>query len=60
MPDNTERIRQGKAAWARLKQDSRSWNDWILVGYALLEGRAIAIGKPASVKDMGLPSTVGS
>ena len=44
MPDNTERIRQGRAAWARLKQDSRSWNDWILVGYALLEGRAIAIG----------------
>ena len=44
MPDNTERIRQGKAAWARLKQDSRSWNDWIVVGYALLEGRAIAIG----------------
>jgi hypothetical protein len=44
MPENTEQIRQGKAAWARLKQDSRSWNDWVLVGYALLEGRAIAIG----------------
>ena len=43
MPDHTERIRQGKAAWARLKQDSRSWDDWVLLGYALLEGRRIAM-----------------
>ena len=35
----TSEIVQGKAAWARLKQGSRSWDDWVLVGHVLLEGR---------------------
>ena len=39
----TSEIVQGKAAWARLKQGSRSWDDWVLVGHVLLEGRAIAM-----------------
>jgi hypothetical protein len=36
-------IVQGKVAWARLKNGSKSWHDWVLVGYALLVGRAIAM-----------------
>ena len=39
----TSDIVQGKAAWARLKKGSKSWDDWKLVGAALLEGRAIAM-----------------
>ena len=29
-------IVQGKAAWARLKKGSGNWDDWLLVGNALL------------------------
>ena len=36
-------IVQGKATWARLRQGSKRWDDWVLVGHALLEGRAIAM-----------------
>ena len=41
--DERERVvRQGRAAWARLKKD-KSWMDWISVGEALLVGRDIAM-----------------
>ncbi|MGM4959824.1 hypothetical protein [Bradyrhizobium sp. 604_D8_N2_3] len=43
--ENDERdriIRQGKAAWARLKKD-KSWEDWMSTGEALTEGREIAM-----------------
>ena len=36
-------VREGKAAWSRLKQGSGTWEDWKAVGYALLEGRTIAV-----------------
>jgi hypothetical protein len=39
----TSEIVQGKAAWARLKKGSKSWDDWKTVGTTLLERRAIAM-----------------
>ena len=36
-------VREGKAAWGRLKQGGGTWEDWKAVGYALLEGRTIAV-----------------
>ena len=49
----TSDIMQGKAAWARLKQGSKSWSDWVLVGHALLEGRAIAMRYAGTVEPVG-------
>src|SRR5258705_946356 len=39
----SEIVSQGRAAWGRLKQGSRSWEDWKIVGAALLEGRVVAM-----------------
>jgi hypothetical protein len=39
----SEIVRQGRAAWGRLKKGNGDWADWILVGAALLEGRKIAM-----------------
>jgi hypothetical protein len=39
----SEVVRQGKAAWSRLKQGSGTWSDWVLVGHALIEGRTVAM-----------------
>jgi len=39
----SEIVRQGRAAWGRLKTGNGDWADWILVGAALLEGRKIAM-----------------
>ena len=39
----SEIVRQGRAAWERLKKGNGDWADWILVGAALLEGRKIAM-----------------
>src|SRR6476660_2581725 len=39
----SEIVRQGRAAWGRLKKGNGDWTDWILVGAALLEGRKIAM-----------------
>jgi hypothetical protein len=36
-------VREGKAARGRLKQGGGTWEDWKAVGYALLEGRTIAM-----------------
>jgi len=36
-------VREGKAAWGRLKPGGGRWEDWKAIGYALLEGRAIAM-----------------
>ena len=49
----TSEIVQGKAAWARLKQGSKSWSDWVLVGYALQEGRAIAMRNAGTTSPAG-------
>jgi hypothetical protein len=49
----TSEIVQGKAAWARLKQGSKSWSDWIQVGRALLEGRAIAMRNAGTTSPAG-------
>ena len=49
----TSDIMQGKAAWARLKQGSKSWDDWKAVGAALLEGRAIAVRNAGTTSPVG-------
>ena len=36
-------IRQGRAAWDRLKKGSGLWADWTMVGHALIDGRKIAL-----------------
>jgi hypothetical protein len=41
-------VREGKAAWGRLKQGGGTWEDWKAVGYALLEGRTIAMRSTCS------------
>jgi hypothetical protein len=38
----SEIVREGRAAWSRFRQGGGTWEDWKKVGYALLEGRAIA------------------
>ena len=41
--DEQDRIvRQGTAAWKRLKKD-KSWTDWLAVGEALQVGRELAM-----------------
>ena len=40
-------IRQGRAAWDRLKKGSGLWADWTMVGHALIDGRKIACTTPA-------------
>ena len=43
LTDESERIvRQGTAAWVRLKKE-KNWNDWMAVGDALLIGRTFAM-----------------
>ena len=49
----TSDIVPGKAAWGRLKQGSKSWADWVLVGHALLEGRAIAMRNAGTTSPAG-------
>ena len=49
----SEVVRQGKAARSRLKQGSGSWRDWVLVGRALMEGRAIAIRNAGTTSPAG-------
>ena len=38
-----EIVQQGRIAWARLKKNGGNWDDWKLVGHALLEGRKTAM-----------------
>ena len=33
----SEVVQRGREAWERLKCGSRSWDDWLLVGVALIE-----------------------
>ena len=49
----SEIVRQGRAAWARLKQHKRSWSDWVLVGYAVLEGRKAAMYNAGASRPAG-------
>jgi hypothetical protein len=49
----SEIVAAGKAAWTRLKNGSKSWGDWVQVGHALLEGRAIAM------RNAGVSSPIG-
>jgi hypothetical protein len=49
----SEIVAAGKAAWTRLKNGSKSWGDWVQIGHALLEGRAIAM------RDAGVSSPIG-
>jgi hypothetical protein len=44
---------QGKAAWARLKKGSKSWDDWKTVGTTLLEGRAVAMRSAGTTSPAG-------
>ena len=60
----SEIVRQGQAAWRRLKRGNKTWDDWKAVGRALLEGRAIAMHNAAPrVRLAGVipaPSMTGS
>jgi hypothetical protein len=49
----SEIVRLGRAAWERLKKGRASWGDWVLVGHALLEGRAIAMSNAGTVSPVG-------
>ena len=49
----SEIVRQGQAAWRRLKRGSKSWDDWKAVGHALLEGRAIAMRNAGTTSPSG-------
>ena len=49
----SEVVGQGKAAWSRLKQGSGTWSDWVLVGHALIEGRAIAMRHAGTTSPAG-------
>ena len=49
----SEAVRQGKAAWSRLKQGSGTWSDWVLVGHALIEGRAIVMRHAGTTSPAG-------
>jgi len=49
----SEIVAAGKAAWTRLKNGSKSWGDWVQIGHALLEGRAIAM------RNAGVSSPIG-
>ena len=44
---------QGRIAWARLRNGSKSWEDWKLVGVALMEGRAIAMRNAGATSPAG-------
>ena len=46
-------IMQGRIAWARLRNGSKSWQDWVLVGHALLEGRAIGMRNAGTTSPAG-------
>jgi hypothetical protein len=49
----TSDIVAGKAAWTRLKNGSKNWQDWVQVGHALLEGRAIAMRNAGTTSPAG-------
>ena len=49
----SETVRQGRAAWERLKRGSRDWSDWKIVGAALLEGRAITMRDAGATRARG-------
>ena len=48
-----ETVSLARAAWQRLKKDRGSWSDWIIVGGALLEGRAAAMRNARVVQPLG-------
>jgi hypothetical protein len=39
----TRIVQQGRAAWERLKKGRANYDDWVLVGHALIEGRKVAM-----------------
>jgi hypothetical protein len=44
MMSDSGTIDAGRAAWARIKENARtSWNDWVLIGKALIAGRSEAM-----------------
>ena len=49
----SETVRQGRAAWERLKRGSRDWSDWKIVGAALLEVRAITMRDAGATRARG-------
>jgi hypothetical protein len=49
----SEIVKQGGAAWARLKKKGGNWEDWKTVGYALLEGRATAMLNAGAIRPAG-------
>jgi hypothetical protein len=55
MPDamSDDAVTAGAAAWSRLRERSATWQDWLLVGEALLIGRGEAMAKAKSNKPFG-------
>jgi hypothetical protein len=54
MSDSADHVAAGKAAWARLRNDHATFDDWIAVG------RALVIGRTAALKEAGTNAAVGS
>ena len=53
----TRIVQQGRAAWERLKKGRANYDDWVLVGHALIEGRKVAM-RNASCSSPAGESTV--
>ena len=49
----TSDIVAGKAAWAPAEAGQQDWADWVQVGHALLEGRAIAMRNAGTTSPAG-------
>jgi hypothetical protein len=44
MNGTDDTVAEARAAWARIKENARtSWNDWVLIGKALISGRSEAM-----------------
>jgi hypothetical protein len=54
MTGTYQAVSAGREAWARLRERERkSWSDWLLVGHALIAGRAQAMQMAGANRPLG-------